>query len=98
MTLTMTCLGDDLSLSMQKLVSIEVNDLSQVNKLSQNTSNTSFTCTNGDFYLALGSSTGLALLVWVGGGLLKQVLCYFGNDPSLGQKSPILHLPPIHGR
>ena len=36
----------------------------------------SFRCTNGDFYVALGSSRpmGLALLVWVGGGLLKRVL------------------------
>ena len=52
-------------------------------------------CTNGDFYVALGSSMGLALLVWVGGGLLKRVLYVFGNEPSLGlgQKSPILHLP-----
>ena len=37
---------------------------------------------------------GLALLVWVGGCLLKWVLYLFGNEPSLGQKSPILHLPP----
>ena len=36
---------------------------------------------------------GFALLVWVGGGLLKRVLCFFGNEPSLGRKSPILHLP-----
>ena len=36
---------------------------------------------------------GLALLVWVGGGLLKRVLYFFGNEPSLGQKSPMLHLP-----
>ena len=35
----------------------------------------------------------LALLVWVGGSLLKQVLYFFGNEPSLGQKSPMLHLP-----
>ena len=35
----------------------------------------------------------LAILVWVGGGLLKRVLYYFGNEPSLGRKSPILHLP-----
>ena len=34
---------------------------------------------------------GLALLVWVGGGLLKRVLYFFGNEPSLGRKSPILH-------
>ena len=34
----------------------------------------SFRCTNGNFYVALGSSMGLALLVWVGGALLKQVL------------------------
>ena len=27
------------------------------------------------------------------GGLLKRVLYFFGNGPSLGQKSPILHLP-----
>ena len=50
--------------------------------------------TNGDFYVALGSSMGLAVLVWVGGGLLKRVLWFFGNEPSLGKKSPILHLPP----
>ena len=37
---------------------------------------------------------GMALLVRVGGGLLKRVLYFFGNEPSLGQKSPILHLPP----
>ena len=55
-----------------------------------------FRCTNGDFYVALGSSMGLALLVWVGGGLLKRVLYVFGNEPSLGQKSPILHLPQNH--
>ena len=54
----------------------------------------SFRCTNGDFYLALGSSMGLAPLVWVG-GLLKRVLYFFGNELSLGQKSPILHLPPL---
>ena len=29
---------------------------------------------------------GLALLVSVGGGLLKRVLYFFGNEPSLGQK------------
>ena len=52
-----------------------------------------FRCTNGDFYVALGSSMGLALLVWVGGGLLKRVLYFVGNEPSSGQKSPILHLP-----
>ena len=39
---------------------------------------------HGDFYVALGSSKGLALSVWVGGGLLKQVLYFFGNEPSLG--------------
>ena len=50
-----------------------------------------FRCTNDDFYVALGSSMGLPLLVWVGGGLLKRVLHFF--EPSLGQKSPILHLP-----
>ena len=50
-----------------------------------------FRCTNGDFYVALGSSMGLALLVWVGGGLLKRILYFFGNEPSLGRKSPILH-------
>ena len=52
-----------------------------------------FRCTNEDFYVALGSSRGLALLVWVGCDLLKRVLSFFGNEPSLGQKSPILHLP-----
>ena len=36
---------------------------------------------------------GLALLIWVGGGLLKRVYTFFVNEPSLGQKSPILHLP-----
>ena len=30
----------------------------------------SFRCTNGDFYVALGSSMSLALLVWVGGFIL----------------------------
>ena len=37
----------------------------------------------------------LALLVWVGDGLLKRVLYFFGNEPSLGRKSPMLHLPLI---
>ena len=37
----------------------------------------------------------LELLVWVGGGLLKRFLDFFGNEPSLGQKSVILHLPPF---
>ena len=54
----------------------------------------SFRCTNGDFnIIALGSSMSSAILVWVGGGLLKQVLYFFGNEPSLGQRSPMLHLP-----
>ena len=35
---------------------------------------------------------GLALMVWVGGGLLKRVLYIFGNEPSLGQNSPILQI------
>ena len=35
----------------------------------------------------------LALLAWVGGGLLKLFLYFLGNEPSLGQKSPILLLP-----
>ena len=52
-----------------------------------------FRCANEDFYVALGSSMGLALLVWVGGGLLKRVLYFFGNEPSLGRKFPVLHLP-----
>ena len=52
-----------------------------------------FRWTNGDFYVALGSSMGLAFLVWVGGGLLKRVLYFLGNEPSSGRKSPILHLP-----
>ena len=51
-----------------------------------------FRCTNGDFYVILRSSMGLALSVWVGCDLLKQVLYFFGNEPSLGRKSPILHL------
>ena len=38
---------------------------------------------------------GLALLVWVGGGLLKQVLYFFGNERSLGRTSPILYLSPL---
>ena len=38
---------------------------------------TSFRCTDRDFYVALGSSMGLALLVWVGGHLLKRVLYFF---------------------
>ena len=38
---------------------------------------------------------GLALLVsvWLGGGLL--ILYFFGNEPSLGRKSQILHLTRI---
>ena len=47
---------------------------------------------NRDFYVALGSSMGLTLLVWVG-GLLKRILYFFGNEPSLGQKPSMLHLP-----
>ena len=36
---------------------------------------------------------GLALLVWVGGSLSdKAGFILFGNEPSLGRKSPILHL------
>ena len=35
---------------------------------------------------------GWALLVWVGGGLLKRVLYFFGDEPSLGRKSLILQL------
>ena len=54
----------------------------------------SFRCTHEDFYVALDFSRGLALLVWVGGGLLKRVLYFFSNEPSLGQRSAILHLPP----
>ena len=38
---------------------------------------------------------GLALLVWVGGGLLKRVLYFFGNERSLGRTSPILYLSPL---
>ena len=34
-------------------------------------------------------------MVWVGGGLLKRVSYFFCNEPSLGQKSSILHLPRI---
>ena len=41
---------------------------------------------NRDFYVALGSSMGLALLAWVGGGLLKRVLYFFDNEPRLGRK------------
>ena len=53
-----------------------------------------FRCTNRlTFYVALGSSMGLALLVWVGGGLLKRVFYCFGKEFSLGKKSAILHLP-----
>ena len=33
-------------------------------------------------YVALSSSMSLALLVWVGGGLLKRVVYFFGNEPS----------------
>ena len=50
-----------------------------------------FRCTNKDFYVALGTSMGSAIMVWVGGGLLKRVLYFFGKEPSLGRKSPILH-------
>ena len=54
-----------------------------------------FRCANEDFYVTLGSSMGLAFLVWVGYGLLKRFLYFFGNESSLGQKSLILHLPQI---
>ena len=57
-----------------------------------NTGNTACMFSNGDFYVALGFRMGLALLVWVGGG---RVLYFFGNEPRLGQKSPILHRPLI---
>ena len=36
---------------------------------------------------------GLALFVWVGGDLLKRVVYFVGNKPSLGKKSLVLHLP-----
>ena len=36
---------------------------------------------------------GLALFVWVGGVFLKQILYFFDNEPSLGQRSTIQHLP-----
>ena len=35
------------------------------------------------FYVALGSSISLVLLVWVGGSLSKQVLDCIGKEPSL---------------
>ena len=38
----------------------------------------SFRCTNGDFYVALGSSMGLALSVRVG-SLLKRVLYFLSH-------------------
>ena len=41
--------------------------------IQQKTVKTRISCTNGYFYVTLGSSMGLALLVWVGGGLLKRV-------------------------
>ena len=53
----------------------------------------SFRCTNGDFYVVLSSSMGLALLVWVGSGLLERVLYLVGNQPSLCRKSPINPAP-----
>ena len=46
-----------------------------------NTYIVSFRFANGDFYVALGSSMGLALLVWVGGGLLNRGIYFFGNEP-----------------
>ena len=44
------------------------------------------------FYVALGSS-----MVWYFwfekvGGMLKRVLYFFGDEPSLRRKPPILHL------
>ena len=57
------------------------------------TTGRTFRCAIGDFYVALGSSISLALLVWVGGNLLKRVLYFFGNEPILGRKCPILHQP-----
>ena len=43
--------------------------------------------------MALGSSMGLALLVWVGDGLLKRVLYFLGNEPSLVRKLNSTHVP-----
>ena len=72
-------------------VEVEVSELFDRKKATTSIANrcdvTLFRCTNGDFYVALGSSMGLTLLVWVGGGLLERVLYFFGNEPSLGQKS-----------
>ena len=50
------------------------------------TTNSSSECTSEDFYVALGYGMGLALLVRIGGGLLKRALYFFGNEPSLDQK------------
>ena len=40
-------------------------------------------CRYGEFYVALGSSISLALLVWEGGGLLKWILHLHGDEPNL---------------
>ena len=56
------------------------------------TTNSSSESTSEDFYVALGYGMGLALLVRIGGGLLKRALYFFGNELSLGRNSPILLL------
>ena len=51
-----------------------------------------FRCTNGDFYVAFGFSMGLALMVWVGDGLLKNVLYFFLVRFRLKISNPALNL------
>ena len=53
---------------------------------------TPFSCTNGDLYVALGSSYGFSTFGLGRWGSVKADLYFFGNEPSLGQKSLILHL------
>ena len=48
----------------------------------------SFRCANEDFYVALGFSMCLTFLVWIGGGPLKRVLYFIGNESSFSNAAP----------
>ena len=67
----------EMSFTPQFIARLKLHNLTQYTALTIGGKKSSFRCTNGDFYVALGSSMSLALLVWVGGGLLKRVLYFF---------------------
>ena len=82
----------EMSFTPQFIARLKLHNLTQYTALKIGGTKSSFRCTNGDFYVALGSSMSLALLVWVGGGLLKRVLYFFDNQTSLDGNSLILLL------